>query len=176
MAELEWIEERWWHRLLKVSGCLVALLSMVATGVVAFPLAHQARTYVSWEHRTPFHISIAVCVSRATGEISAQCENRISDPSLYGLASAFADAELITPEELQQVAAADDREAARLLELWSSSRRIGYWTTESWPIERLLLAAGATLAAPALLSALMYVLYLFLLFIAHGHTRVRPKA
>lgn len=171
MAELEWVEERWWHRLLKVSGCLVALLSTLLAGFLCYAYIDTRTTHMTWERRAPSGAAISQCF-----EPGSTYSWRCSVSSPYELADKLHEAGEITAEERVEVYSLDMQPALERLELMTRARRIGYWVEDTITFREVVASIAITLATPVVLGLLMRFGYLFLLYIAHGHTRVRPKA
>lgn len=174
MAEREWIEERWWHRLLQVSGCLVALLSTVLAGLICYAYIDTPITHRSWEKPAPRGVTPAHCIREVSSgyrTINWQCG---ANP--WDLANDLLDAGVITTAENLQVYGMLEQDAMRQLDLTLAIKREGYWVEDTITFREVVASIAITIATPIALGLLMRFAYLFLLYIAHGHTRVRPKS
>lgn len=174
MAELDWIEERWWHRGLKVSGCLAALLGAALAGLICHAFIGLKHTHVTWQKPPPPGVMVTPCFEQAPG--ASWRGLRCNAPGPYDVADRLHEAGEITAEERVEIHGLELRPAVERLKRLGRERRFGYWVEDTITPRELAASIAITLATLTVLWLAMRLGYLLVLRIAHGHARVRPRA
>ncbi len=166
------VSERWWHRLLRVLIYVSTFLVLSCSGLfLSFDPANYTHSYsYSFENDfKTFQGEEDTCLSYRQDELLSCGELRTPAELLARLTNARHSRGLGADRDFPEALVASAVELGELLDRGG----IKYRHAEHWKLSELAKVVGLSLVISILWYLCFVLLYKVILFIVHGHTRVR---